>query len=188
MKKIIITLAVVFLIAAGIIGGAYYGAFYKMAHKADTHDLNEKIGELSQKFIDEKQADYFVISIYKNGKTYTQTYGKLDTISNVMPSDSTIFGNEKCALTCNTLQKATAELKDAAAKTTCNWKIYNALSWVGADDIAWKNEEKCSFYHYSGFFKKTKTGVTIITKNAQPENVNQFALDVLLLAQNISVK
>ncbi len=188
LKKIIITLVAVFLIAAGIIGGAYYTAFYKMTHKTDTHDLSEKVGELSQKFIDQKHADCFVIAICKNGKTYTQSYGKLDTISNELPTDSTVFATEKCNLTCNTLLKGVSELKEATAKATCNWKTYKELAWVGADDIVWKNEEKCNFYQYSGFFKKSKTGVSIIVKNTKPETVNQFAIDVLLLAQNISVK
>ena len=188
MKKIILTLTAVFLIAAGIIGGAYYAAFYKITHKTDTHNLTERIGELSQKFIDEKQADYFVVGIYKGGKIYTQGYGKLDTIQNIPPNDSTVFSSENCVLSQNTLNATIAELKAATESKPQNWQTYNALSWADADDITWKNEEKCRFYHYSGFFADKKTGISILCKNGNPETVNQLAIDMLLLVANVSVK
>ncbi len=188
MKKIIITLTLVFVIAAGVIGGAYYAALRKMTHREDTHDLSNRIGELSQKFIDDKQAKSFVIAIYKNGKIYTQGYGKVDTLQDLPPNDSTVFGTTPaCTLTQKTLSNTIKELKKAAVQAPADWHTYSGLWWVGVENIIWKNEQKCAFYQYSGFFEKSKTGIVILCKGGRPVAIDQFALDILLLSASVSM-
>jgi hypothetical protein len=172
-----------------MIGGAYYFALRKMTHREDTHDLSNQIGELSQKFIDDKQAKSFVIGIYKNGKTYTQGYGKIDSLKGLPPNDSTLFGTTAaCTLSQKTLSAAIVELKKAAEQPPSDWKTYSRLSWVGTEDIIWNNEQKCTFYQYSGFFSKSKTGIVIISQGGRPAAIDQFALDILLLSASVSMQ
>ena len=186
MKKIIITLSIVFTITGGIIGGAYYAALYKMAHRADTHDLSNRIGELSQRLIDEKNASNLVIGILKNGKIYTQGYGILDTLTKQPPTDSTIFGAKIDTLSLKTMGVAIEKLQTALVETPQNWQTYTKLAWLGVDDITWYGEQKGEFYSYLGVFKQKKIGVALLCATKKQPVIEQFAIDVLLLCKDIS--
>lgn len=91
MKKAVLILLIIILFAGAAMAGIFKYRLYRFENLKDTGNLQKKIDQLSEEYLDKNNGVGLVVGIVQKDLFYIQGYGKVSMESNRKPDASSLF-------------------------------------------------------------------------------------------------